>query len=91
MVGMETFFLKQVTQNNISSTDMCINIAYVIYVGMPGGFWKDTQNMLSSKNCNVLVGEEGSGGGLVKERFDFPIMLHFFPQKESEFTDCLCN
>ena len=25
------------------------------------------------------VREEGSRGGLVKERFDFPIMLHFFP------------
>ena len=38
------------------------------------------------------VREEGSGGGLVKERFDFPIMLHFFyPPKKSEFTHCLCN
>lgn len=48
---------------------------------MAGGFWKDTQNMHSSKNCNVLVGEEGSGGGLVKERFDSPMMLHFFSPK----------
>lgn len=42
------------------------------------GFWENAQNMHSSKNCNILDEEDGYGGGLVKERSDFPIMLHFF-------------